>query len=218
MGTRSLRTAISLLILSGCAAAVPELKPPPEGLAWSPEAPFRNQRKTEISSEAQAFSHFLKGYALLGEGDFDPALKEFEAAVAAEPNDAFLHFRLASLYLRKGDLKKALVEAETAVGWSPRAWITTCFWPGSTHRLTKTKKVLPNTMKFCNSTRQIRKRSFISARSTCRSMIWRAPAKDWKNCSRLIPIRRSVTTIWVECAPRANFISPPSKATARPWS
>ena len=121
MGTRSLRTAISLLILSGCAAAVPELKPPPEGLAWSPEAPFRNQRKTEISSEAQAFSHFLKGYALLGEGDFDPALKEFEAAVAAEPNDAFLHFRLASLYLRKGDLKKALVEAETAVRLEPKS-------------------------------------------------------------------------------------------------
>ena len=70
MGTRFLRTAISLLILSGCAAAVPELKPPPEGLAWSPEAPFRNQRKTEIPSEAQAFSHFLKGYALLGDGDF----------------------------------------------------------------------------------------------------------------------------------------------------
>ena len=58
MGTRSLRTAISLLILSGCAAAVPELKPPPEGLAWSPEAPFRNQRKTEIPSEAASLQSF----------------------------------------------------------------------------------------------------------------------------------------------------------------
>ena len=28
----------------------------------------------------------------------------------------------------------------------------------------------------------------------------------------------SVTIIWAGCAPRANFISPPSKATARPWS
>src|SRR5258708_37264959 len=121
MGTRSLRTAISLLILSGCAAAVPELKPPPEGFAWSPEAPFRNQRKIEISSEAQAFSHFLKGYALLGEGDFDPALKEFEAAVAAAPNDGFLHFRLASPYLRQGEFKKALVEAETAGGLEARS-------------------------------------------------------------------------------------------------
>ena len=58
---------------------------------------------------------------LLGEGDFDPALKEFEAAVAAKPDDAFLHFRLASLYLRKGDLKKALVEAEAAVRLEPKS-------------------------------------------------------------------------------------------------
>ncbi len=58
---------------------------------------------------------------MLGEGNFDGALKEFEAASQANPDDAFLHFRLASLYLRKGDLKKALVEAEAAVRLDPKS-------------------------------------------------------------------------------------------------
>ena len=55
------------------------------------------------------------GDLLLGEGEFDEALKEFESAAHDNPNDSFLHFRLATLYLRKGDLKKALVEAEAVM-------------------------------------------------------------------------------------------------------
>ncbi|HSK31632.1 MAG TPA: tetratricopeptide repeat protein, partial [Candidatus Limnocylindria bacterium] len=107
------------MILSGCAAAVPELKTPPDGFIWAPEAPFRDQPKVDIPDEAKGFSHFLKGQLLLSEGDFDGALKEFEGAAKVNPDDAFLRFRLASLYLRKGDLRNALVEAEAAVRLEP---------------------------------------------------------------------------------------------------
>lgn len=120
MGTRSSRTVILLLILSGCAAAVPELKPPPDSLSWIPETPLRNQPKIDIPAEAQAYSHFLKAQMLLGEGEFEAAVNELEAAAQSNPDDAFLRFRLATLYLRKGDLKKALAEAETAVKLDPK--------------------------------------------------------------------------------------------------
>ena len=67
------------------------------------EAPFANQPKVEIPSEAAAINHFLRGQLLLGEGDFDGALKEYESAAQANPNESFLRFRLASLHLRKGE-------------------------------------------------------------------------------------------------------------------
>ena len=112
MRMRSIRTVVFVAILSGCATAVPELKPVSDELVWIPEPPFRNHQKIEIPAEAQAYSHFLKAQMLLGDGEFEAALKEFEAAAQASPSEAFLRFRLAALYLRKGDLKKALEEAE----------------------------------------------------------------------------------------------------------
>src|SRR6266545_1591283 len=120
MGMRSIRTVVFVAILSGCATAVPELKPVYNELAWIPEPPFRNHQKIEIPAEAQAYSHFLKGQMLLGDGEFEAALKEFDAAAQASPSDAFLRFRLAALYLRKGDLKKALEQAEAAVKLDPK--------------------------------------------------------------------------------------------------
>src|SRR5918996_364145 len=114
MGKRSILAVIFIAVLSGCATTNPELKPPSEGIVRAPEAPFRNQPKIEVSADALAYSHFLKAHMLLGEGDFDGALKEFEAAAQAVPTDAFLRFRLATLYLRKGDLKRAVEEAEAA--------------------------------------------------------------------------------------------------------
>jgi tetratricopeptide (TPR) repeat protein len=115
MGTRTIRTVFVFAMLSGCATAVPELSAPPDGLSWVPNTPFRDHAKADIPADAIAVGHFLKGQLLLGEADFDGALKEFEAAVGANSNDAFLRFRLASLYLRKGDMRKALSEAEAAV-------------------------------------------------------------------------------------------------------
>ena len=68
----------------------------PDALVWTPEAPFARDEKIEIPSEAVGLFHFLKGQLLLGQGDFDEALKEFEAAARANPADSFLHFRLAT--------------------------------------------------------------------------------------------------------------------------
>src|SRR5918996_3369704 len=121
MATGFIRRVIFLVILSGCASAAPEIKPPPHGLVWSPEAPFQHDKKAEIPAEASGLNHFLKGQLLLAEGNFEEALKEFEAAAQASPSDSFLHFRLATLYLRKGDLKKAVVEAEAAARTDPKS-------------------------------------------------------------------------------------------------
>ena len=122
IGMRALWMPLLLLALAGCSAAGPGTQLPPDGLSWSPEIPpFRNLPKTEIPPEASAFSHFLMANALLGDGDFDNAVKQMEAAVQAEPNDAFLHFRLASLYVKKGDMRKALAEAETAARLDPQS-------------------------------------------------------------------------------------------------
>jgi tetratricopeptide (TPR) repeat protein len=120
MATRASCATVFLVILAGCTTAAREPKLPPDGLLWSPETPFRKQPKVEIPGEAAAINYFLRGQVLLGEGNFDGALKEFESAAQANPDDAFLRFRLASLYLRKGDLKKAVVEAEAAVRLDPK--------------------------------------------------------------------------------------------------
>ena len=108
MGTRGFRTAFLLVVLSGCATAVPDRQLPPDDLVWLPQSPFSKDAKVELGDDARAFNHFLKGQLLLIDGEFEPALKEFEAAALASPSDSFLHFRLAQLYLRRGDLRKAL--------------------------------------------------------------------------------------------------------------
>ena len=120
MGTRGFRTGFLLVILSGCATATPDHQLPPDGLNWIPEGPFSKTAKVDIPDEAGAFNHFLKGQLLLIEGEFEPALKEFEAASKASPTDGFLHYRLAQLYLRRGDLRKAMGEAESAVSLEPK--------------------------------------------------------------------------------------------------
>ena len=91
----------------------------PEPFVRPIQAPFSRQPKIEVPGEAQALAHFMKGDLLLGDGDFEGALTEFESAAQKSPGDSFLHLRLATLYLRKGDLKKAQSEAETAVKLDP---------------------------------------------------------------------------------------------------
>src|SRR5215207_5879806 len=121
MGTRGVRAAFLMVILSGCATALPDGQLPPDALIWSTEGPFSKTAKVDIPDEAGAFNHFLKGQLLLIDGEFDPALKEFEAASQASPTDGFLRYRLAQLYLRRGDLKRAMSEAESAAKLEPNS-------------------------------------------------------------------------------------------------
>ena len=109
-----------LLLFSACAPTVSEFKAPPEDLAWEPRPPFLREEKVEIPAEAKALGHFAMGQVLLGRGEFGEALKEYEAAVQADPTNSYLRIRLATLYLRKGDLKGSLKEAEEAVRLEPK--------------------------------------------------------------------------------------------------
>src|SRR5512145_3283003 len=111
-----------LAILCGCATSASKTQPSSDGNNnWGTETPLARAGKTEVSDEAKALAHFLKGQLLIQEGAFDDAIKEFEAAAQASPRDGFLHFRLATLYLRRGDLRKALTEAETAAASEPNS-------------------------------------------------------------------------------------------------
>ena len=119
MVTRGFRAALLLVLLSGCATAVPDHQLPPDGLVWSPEGPFSKDTKAVIPDEASAFNHFLKGQLLLIDGEFEPALKEFEAATQASPTDGFLHFRLAQLYLRRGEVGGQVGTQERRLPFAP---------------------------------------------------------------------------------------------------
>src|SRR5215813_4761148 len=110
---------VSLALLAACSSKLAKVQEAPKEIIVQQEAPFQREAKVEIPPEAAGMAHFAKGQMLLNEGDFDQAVAEFEAAVAADPGNAFLHFRLAMLYVRKGDLKKALQEAEEATRLAP---------------------------------------------------------------------------------------------------
>src|SRR5215813_11570045 len=96
MDTRFLRRTVLLLILSGCSSAVSDLKPPPDGLVWKPEAPFVRESTVEVPPEARGMYRCRCAQLLLFGRDFDAARKEFDVAVQDYPNDAFLHFRWGS--------------------------------------------------------------------------------------------------------------------------
>ena len=85
MNRRTIWRIVVLLCVSGCASIVPEVKTPPDTSMVTAEAPFAREPKIEIPSESVGMFHFLKGQLLLGQGEFDEGLKEFEAAAQANP-------------------------------------------------------------------------------------------------------------------------------------
>src|SRR4051794_5476298 len=98
---------VSLALIAACSPKLAKVQEAPKEVVIQPEARF-NEPHVEIPAEAAGLAHFAKGHLLVGEGDFDQALVEFQAAAAGDPANSFLRYRLATLYLRKGDLKKAL--------------------------------------------------------------------------------------------------------------
>lgn len=76
-------------------------------------------RTEPASPETPALAHFLAGTLAMNEGDQDEAAKQFEQAVAADPNSAVLHERLAAIYVRQGKLPDALEQCQAAVAIDP---------------------------------------------------------------------------------------------------
>jgi len=63
-----------------------------------------------FSSDKDAMKMFDQGNALLGQGNYDEALKVFEEFLAKFPDIYQTHLNIGSCYLKKGDLEEAEVE------------------------------------------------------------------------------------------------------------
>jgi tetratricopeptide (TPR) repeat protein len=78
---------------------------------------------------ATASSSYTKGLAALREDDFDAAIQEFTAAIAADPSEVFSYIRRGTAYEEKGDAASAigdyrkvlkLVDAETGAKYAAK--------------------------------------------------------------------------------------------------
>ncbi len=72
-------------------------------------------------SPALGEAHMALGLCLFwGEKKYDAALKEFEIAAAASPNNAEVHSYIGGLYRRQGRWRESIVSLERAVSLDPR--------------------------------------------------------------------------------------------------
>jgi len=104
--------------LGGCSMFSKPLKP--GAFPWAVELGTSNIDETaKVPSEAGALGHFLKAELATNNGDHDVAMKEYEAAVAADPSSALLRQRLTMLYVRANRLQEAKQQIEAAVELDP---------------------------------------------------------------------------------------------------
>jgi tetratricopeptide (TPR) repeat protein len=75
------------------------------------------KRIHELNQSVQV--HIARGAELEKAGQFDEAIREHEAALATDPNNAQVHINLISLYGRSGDHVKAKRHFEAAIKISP---------------------------------------------------------------------------------------------------
>jgi tetratricopeptide (TPR) repeat protein len=75
------------------------------------------KRIHELNQSVQV--HLARGAELEKAGQFDEAIREHEAALATDPNNAQVHINLISLYGRTGDHAKAKRHFESAIKLSP---------------------------------------------------------------------------------------------------
>ncbi|TMA38405.1 MAG: tetratricopeptide repeat protein, partial [Deltaproteobacteria bacterium] len=105
--------ALVLQLASGCAG----LRHPWPGMLGGDR---RQEPPVELPPEAGSLGHFLRGEVAISRGDADRAIREFEQAVAADPDTALLRRRLATLYVRTGQLERALEQGTAAVKAEPQ--------------------------------------------------------------------------------------------------
>jgi tetratricopeptide (TPR) repeat protein len=70
-------------------------------------------------TNSMAHAHALLGIALIDERKMAPALVQFRAAVAADPNNKIMRFNLAEAYTRDSQYEQALKEAREAARLAP---------------------------------------------------------------------------------------------------
>src|SRR5262245_41884979 len=71
-------------------------------------------------ADSSAEAHYKSGMALKNSGQDDQAIKEFEAAVGANPKHVMAWNSLGILYKKKGDLTRAVAAFEKAQQLSPK--------------------------------------------------------------------------------------------------
>ncbi len=92
-------------VLVACAAATPLQQPasPPASTAQHP---------AQAAPESDATYHFMMGHQAELAQDLDTALKEYQAALKADPTSHEVKSRLAALHFALGDMMKAVQYAE----------------------------------------------------------------------------------------------------------
>jgi tetratricopeptide (TPR) repeat protein len=96
------------VIIAACAAAPPS----PQTASSSALAPVTKQPATPPSPDASATYHFMMGYQAELAQDTESAIREYGAALKADPTSREVKARLAGLYFGLGDQANAVKYAE----------------------------------------------------------------------------------------------------------
>ena len=104
-------------------ASPPKPAPAANAAGKSSAQPAAQAKKTD---RAEAYFHFQLGHAaedmaaLTGRSEYaDEAVKEYKAALQADPSSSYLAGALAQLYARMGDIRQAVAEAQEVVDRDP---------------------------------------------------------------------------------------------------
>jgi serine/threonine protein kinase/Tfp pilus assembly protein PilF len=98
---------------------IPSMMPPDHGAR---KAKARAQAEEALRlSPGLGEAHFALGLCLyLGEKNYEAALKEFEVAAAASPNNAEIYTYIAGIYRRQGRWRESIASFERALSLDPR--------------------------------------------------------------------------------------------------
>jgi tetratricopeptide (TPR) repeat protein len=120
-----LMLAASLAASAQKPASTPKTAAPPPESAGKASAQAAGQPKKQ-SDRGEAYYHFQLGHAaedmaaLTGRSEYaDEAVKEYKAALAADPGSPYLANALAQLYARMGDMRQAIAEAQEVLERDP---------------------------------------------------------------------------------------------------
>ena len=104
-------------------------KSTPKGAATADsagKAAAQSGAQAKLSDRGEAYYHFQLGHAaedmaaFTGRSEYaDEAVKEYKAALAADPASPYLTNALAQLYARMGDIRQAIAEAKEVVDRDP---------------------------------------------------------------------------------------------------